>query len=63
MLRYNEKNDIKLVGGMLNNYFIKRNILIDVIKQINEKYFNEKIYFHDDYLLYFLLIRKAHDLK
>lgn len=63
MFRYNEKGDIKLVGGMLNNYFIKRNILIDVIKQINEKYFNEKINFHDDYLLYFLLIRKAHDLK
>ena len=63
MFRYNERGDIKIVEGILNNYFIKRNILKEVIEQINEKYFNEKMNFHDDLLLFFLLTRKAHNLK
>ena len=63
MFRYNEKGDVKIVQGLLNNILIKRNILIEVIEQINEKYFNEKMNFHDDFLIFFLLIRKAHNLK
>lgn len=46
-------------GGMLHNYFIKRDLYMKVIKQIDEKYFKIKMVWHDDILLLFLLTRNT----
>jgi len=50
-------------GGMLTNLFIKRNILVKVIKEIDEKYLNEKMNYHDDFMIYFLLTRNAYNFQ
>ena len=50
-------------GGLLTTLFIKRNILFKIIKEIDEKYLNEKINSHDDLMLHFLLTRNAFNYK
>ena len=35
--------------------------VIKCIKMIDEKYLNQKMYFHEDYMIYFLLIRNAYN--
>ena len=54
---------VKYNWGMLHNYFIKRNIFIKCIKQIEDKYFNIKMNSHDDLLLFYLLTRNAYNSK
>ena len=51
------------VGDVIFNYFIRTDIFIDIIKQIDDKYMNVKMLFHDDFLMFFLLTRKAHSLR
>ena len=63
MFNYNSKGEIFFVNGLLTNYFIKRNIFIKIINQIDEKYLKEKMNFHDDYVFFFLLTRTAYNLK
>ena len=59
----NSTGGIIFTEGYMSDHFIKRNILIKVIKEIDEKYLNAKINFHDDSLIYFLLTRNAYNFK
>ena len=58
-------NDGKIIqkGNVIWNKFIRTDLFIKVIKKIDEKYFKEKIYFHDDCILFFLLTRNAKSYK
>ena len=53
----------KRVGDYISNYFFRTEFYIDTIKQIDDKYMNVKMICHDDFLLFFLLTRKAHSLR
>ena len=63
MFKHDENGKIELIGGLLTNYLIKKNILIKVIKMLDTKLMNEKMNFHDDFVLFFLLTRNAYNLK
>ena len=63
MFRHVSRGRIKIKGGLLTNHFIKRNIIIKVIKQIDENLLNVKMNFHDDFVIYFLLTRNAYNLQ
>lgn len=63
MFKHISKGKIKKIGGLLTNYLIKKNILIKVIKNLDQKLLNEKMNYHDDFLLFFLLTRSANSLK
>ena len=54
---------IQIIGGVLHNYFIKKNLFVKIIKQIDEKYFKIKMNQHDDILLVYLLTRNAYNYK
>ena len=56
-------HNCRRVGDVIFNYFIRTDLFIDIIKQIDDKYMNVKMLFHDDFLMFFLLTRKAHSLK
>ena len=49
----------KRVGDIIVNYFFRTDLFIDIIKQIDDKYMNVKMNAHEDFLLFFLLTRKA----
>jgi len=53
--------EIKIIGGILFNLFIKKNIFIKCLKMIDEKYLKQKMYFLEDYMIYFLLVRNAYN--
>ena len=38
-------------------------MIIEIMNQIDDKYLNEKMNFHEDYLIFFLLSRKAYNFK
>ena len=61
VFKQTKNGKLKLSEGMLHNYFIKRDLYIKVIEQIDEKYLNTKMVWHDDALLLFLLTRKAYN--
>ena len=63
MFTNNSKGEVTFINGLLTNRFIKRSILIKAIKQIDIKLLNEKMNFHDDYVLNFLITRIAHKYK
>jgi len=63
MFSNNSKGEVTFINGLLTNRFIKRSILIKAINQINPKLLNEKMNFHDDYVLNFLITRIAHKYK
>ena len=50
-------------GGTLYNQIFRTEVFHNVIKEIDEKYINIKMNHHDDFLLFFLLTRKAKSLK
>jgi len=54
---------VKLSGGSLVNLFIKTSLFKKIIGQIKMKYLNQKMYFNDDYIIYFLLTRNAYNMK
>lgn len=56
-------NECKRIGGFATCYFYRTSLFIDIIKQIDDKYINVKMNFHDDFLLFFLLTRKANKLR
>ena len=41
----------------------RTDLFVDIIKQIDEKYLKVKMVFHDDRLMFFLLSRKARNLR
>lgn len=49
--------------GNIVNYFVKKDIYFKAIKNIDEKYLNTKINIHDDFFIFYLLIRNAHNCK
>ena len=55
--------NVKRVGDVIWNYFFKTELFIKTIKQIDEKFFNFKMNFHDDFLFFFLLTRNAYNLR
>jgi glycosyltransferase involved in cell wall biosynthesis len=50
-------------GGLTSCYFFRKDLFVDIIKQIDEKFLNVKMNFHDDRLMFFLLSRKARNLR
>ena len=50
-------------GGTLYNQIFRTDLFQNVIKEIDDKYINTKMNHHDDFLLLFLLTRKAKSLK
>lgn len=64
MYYHSYKNQINRgIGGYLAFYFIKTERLIKSIKEIDQEYFNIKMNFHDDYLIFFILSRNVYNLK
>ena len=57
------KKEINRTGDVLVNYFIKKDLLIQNIKTIDEKYLNKRINFNPDFFLLFLLSRNATSFK
>ena len=53
----------KRVGGITSSYLVRTDLFVDIIKQIDDKYLNVKMNFHDDFVLFFLLTRKARSLR
>ena len=49
--------------GTLWNHLIRTDLFKKVINQIDEKNLNERMNFHDDYILFFLLTRSAKSIK
>jgi glycosyltransferase involved in cell wall biosynthesis len=56
-------HDCKRVGGLTSCYIFRTDLFVDIIKQIDDKYRNVKMKFHEDYLMFFLLTRKARNLR
>ena len=63
MFGHSSNGEIKMSRGLLQYYFIKRNILVKAIKQIDKKYLYRNINHFEDYLLFFLLTRIANNCK
>jgi hypothetical protein len=59
----NSHNCERKEGALTSCYFFRTDLFVDIIKQIDEKYLNEKMNFHDDRLMFFLLTRKARNLR
>ena len=49
--------------GNIVNYFVKKDIYVKAIKNIDEKYLNTKINIHDDFFIFYLLIQNANNCK
>ena len=63
MYNFTEKNEVVRMGGILVNYLFKTELVIQSIKQIDEKYMKVKINCHDDMFIFFGIIRIAKTLK
>jgi len=53
-----EKYDNKKV-----NHFVKTILYVNILEQIDDKYFNIRINYYEDYMFFFLLTRNAKSLK
>ena len=60
---YTDKNEVIKTGGILVNYLIKTELAKRSIKQIEDKFLNSKINYHDDLFIYFIIIRNANSFK
>lgn len=63
MYKKNENGDILRLNDVIWCYFIKTKLFISTIKIIDFKFLNRIMNVHDDLLLFFLLTRKAKNLK
>ena len=63
MFSHNSKGEIEFHEKLLTNCLIKKDILIKAIREIDDKYMNQKINIHDDFFIYFLLTRYAISYK
>ena len=59
----NNNKKVKRIGDAIFNYFFKADIFINVIKQIEQKFLKTKTNFNDDFFLFFLITRKAKNLR
>ena len=65
-IMYYHSNDNQIhrgIGGNLAFYFIKAEKLIKSIKEIDYEYFNIKMNFHDDLLIFFILSKNVDNLR
>ena len=51
------------VGDVITCYFMKTKIFVDSIKDIGDYFLNKKIIRHDDFFCFFMMTRKAKNLK
>lgn len=63
MYSFDENNNPRRVGDVISGYFMKREVLIKSIKEIDNNFLNKKIIRHDDLFIFFLLSRNAKNLK
>lgn len=63
MFYYNEKGELLRRGGLIWCFFIKKELFIKIIYQIDKLFLNRIMNVHDDLLLFFLLTRNANRLK
>ena len=63
MFYYNEKGELLRRGGLIWCFFIKKELFIKIIYQIDKLFLNRIMNVHDDLLLFFLLTRNAKSLK
>ena len=63
MYSFDNDNKPRRVGDVISAYLMKRNILIDSINDIDNDIMNKKIIHHDDLFIFFLLSRKAKNIK
>ena len=60
---FTKKGEVKRIGDVIWIYFYKNELFQKVIKEVDDKYLNSKMICHEDYLLIFLLTRKAFNLR
>ena len=63
MYTFGENGKPHRAGDVISCYFIKKNLFVESIKEIGEEYLNKKIIAHDDFFCFFMLTRKAYNLK
>ena len=63
MYKFTKTGKVVRVGSVLWNYIIRNELFKKIIGQIDDKFMNTKMVRHEDYLLLFLLTRKAASLK
>ena len=60
---YNNKGEVMRIGDVVWIYFFKTKLFQKTIQEIDDKYMNTKMICHEDFLLIFLLTRKAFNLR
>ena len=60
---YNNKGEVIRIGDVVWIYLFKTKLFQKVIKEIDDKYMDTKMICHEDFLLIFLLTRKAFNLR
>ena len=60
---YDIKGKPKRKTGVLWNYIIRSELFKKIIKQIDDKFMNVKMNWHDDQLIFFLLTRNAYNMR
>ena len=63
MFEFDKMGQPTRVNYVIWDYIFKTNLFINTIKKIDRKYLNTKMKCHEDFLLFFLLTRKAESLK
>jgi glycosyltransferase involved in cell wall biosynthesis len=63
MYNFNKSGKPNRVNSVIWNYIYKTELFIYIIKKIDDKFMNTKMVCHEDFLLFFLLSRKADTLK
>ena len=73
ILHQNELNNYMYFPGFLGviekydnkkvNHFVKTILYVNILEQIDDKYFNIRINYYEDYMFFFLLTRNAKSLK
>ena len=63
MYKYIKDTGVTRMGDVIFNYIFKTELFINITKQIDEKYLNQIMNYHEDFLLFFLLTRNAHSFK
>ena len=63
MYNFTERGSPYRVNNVIWDYMYKTELFKESIKQIGDKYMNTKMICHEDFLLFFILTRKAKSLK
>ena len=63
MYTFDKDGQPRRVGDVISCYFMKREVLVESIREIDNEILNKKIIRHDDFFVFFMLSRKAKNLK